>query len=129
MSKCCIYCRIAGEATEMNQNTMAVQTKSLCAAATTLDLEVVAVRCFYETAGDPNRESITHLLEDAKAGVFDCVLVKNLGRLGRDTHCIHEIGEAFHRARLTVYTPEGVAHMTPPYIAAYARVGSPSQLL
>ena len=127
--KCCIYCRIAGEATDSNQLAMEIQAASLRDAAQKLGLEVVDERHYYENGNDPNRESISRLIVDAVAGKIDCVLVKSPGKLARDAICLEEIAKAFQKSGLTVYTPEGKAQIAPLYFLAYARVASLSQVI
>ena len=129
MNKCCIYCRVAGEATEANQLVMEAQSATLRETAELLGLQIVDERCFYEAGNNPTRESIVRLLDDARNGLFDSVLVKNPGRLGRDVQCLTEIGQAFHNAGLSVYTPEGEVHITTPAVAAYFRVATLDQIL
>lgn len=127
--KCCIYCRIAGEATDSNQLAMEIQAASLRDAAQKLGLEVVDERHYYENGNDPNRESISRLIVDAVAGKIDCVLVKSPGKLARDAICLEEIAKSFQKSGLTVYTPEGIAQIAPLYFLAYARVASLSQVI
>ena len=128
MSKCCIYCRIAGKATEANRIAMEAQANDLREAADRLGMEVVDVRCFYEYPNDAERESIVAMSEDGKAGTFDTILVRNPGRLGRDTHVLNDIGEALHEAGIELYTPEGQAHITKPTAVMYCRVATEEQL-
>lgn len=129
MSKCCIYCRIAGEPTEANQAAMEIQAASLRSAAKNLGLEIVEERFCYEPAHDPKRESISRLLKDARAGTFDAVLVKNPNRLARDTYCMEEITTAFRQVGLKVFTPEGELQFTAPRVAAYFRVANLAQII
>ena len=128
MSKCCIYCRIAGKDTEANRIAMEAQANDLRDAADRLGMEVVEVRCFYEYPNDAERESIAGMIEDGKAGAFDTILVRNPGRLGRDTHVLNDIGEALHEAGLELYTPEGRAHIMKPTAVMYCRVATKEQL-
>lgn len=128
MSKCCIYCRVANKSTMAHSAAMHEQLLSLRAAAEKLGLEVVKEFCWFERPNDANRVSMRQIIDGGEAGDYDCVLVANPGRLARDTHVMDEIGKAFHKAGLKVYTPEGEAHITTPVIAAYLRVGSIMQL-
>lgn len=128
MSKCCIYCRVANESTPAHSAALQNQLLSLRAAAEKLGLEVADELCYFEWPNDANRESMRRIIAGGEAGNYDCVLVANPGRLARDTHVMDEIGKAFHKAGLKVYTPDGEQKITKPLVMFYSRVAAQEQL-
>lgn len=121
MSKCCIYCRIAGEPTESNKLAMEAQLLSLRQAASKLGLEIVDERLVYESALEPNRQSIKSLIRDARHNKFNRVLVSDLSRLSRSSGGLVEMGERFNRCGLKVFTPEGEQQLAIPHFIFYNR--------
>ena len=115
MKRCIIYARIGGPASEVNNSLMQAQLAGLRTTAKGLGLEVVAELPVFEYGTDGNRQSIKTL-----AGLYECVLVKNLSRLARG-EAILEVGRKFASAGLSVYTPSGRAELIPPVYAFYSR--------
>lgn len=121
MRKCCIYCRIDGAPTEINQDAMNSQLQSLREAAVSLGLTIAAEIAVFESGIDPPRQSIKTLIRDGRHGCYDCVLVANTSRLARDTDGLIQVGRKLNRAGIGVYTPAGRVQLAPPSAHFYSR--------
>ena len=121
MRKCCIYCRIDGAPTEINQDAMKSQLQSLREAAVSLGLTITSEMSVFESGIDPLRNSIKTLIRDGRHGCYDCVLVANTSRLARDTDGLIQVGRKLNRAGIGVYTPAGRVQLAPPSAHFYSR--------
>ena len=121
MRKCCIYCRIDGAPTEINQDAMKSQLQSLREAAVSLGLTIAAEIAVFESGIDPLRQSIKTMIRDGRHGCYDCVLVANTSHLARDTDGLIQVGRKLNRAGIGVYTPAGRVQLAPPSAHFYSR--------
>ena len=106
MKKCCIYCRIDGAPTEINQDAMKSQLLSMREAAVSLGLTVATEVTVFESGVDPLRQSIKTLIRDGRHGCYDCVLVANTSRLARNAEGLtllapatEKVGERLYRVK------------------------------
>lgn len=121
MRKCCIYCRIDGAPTEINQDAMKSQLQSLREAAVSLGLTIAAEIAVFESGIDPLRQSIKTLIRDGRHCCYNCVLVANTSRLARDAEGLTLVGRKLNRAGIGVYTPAGRVQLAPPSAFFYSR--------
>ena len=121
MRKCCIYCRIDGAPTEINQDAMKSQLQSLREAAVSLGLTIAAEIAVFESGIDPLRQSIKTLIRDGRHGCYDCVLVTNTSRLARSADGLIQMGRKMNRAGIGVYTPAGKVQLAPPRAFFYSK--------
>ena len=121
MKKCCIYCRIDGAPTEINQDAMKSQLLSMREAAVSLGLTVDAEVTVFESGVDPLRQSIKTLIRDGRHGCYDCVLVANTSRLARNAEGLTLVGRKLNHAGVGVYTPTGRVQLTPLSVHFYSR--------
>ena len=121
MKKCCIYCRIDGAPTEINQDAMKSQLQSLREAAVSLGLTIAAEIAVFESGIDPLRQSIKTMIRDGRHGCYDCVLVANTSRLARNADGLIQVGRKMNHAGIGVYTPDGKVQLAPPSAFFYSR--------
>lgn len=92
MKKCCIYCRIDGGPTEINQDAIKSHLLSMREAAVSLGFTITAEVTVFESGTDPLRQSIKTLIRGGRHGCYDCVLVANTSRLSRNAEGLTLVG-------------------------------------